>query len=422
MLNHKPYMGILVVNNYISDEPLAFYGSEMKSSNVTEIALHQAAQDSDTGEVVKQKLLHKIRLTDYQFGLLVGRPNFGDGGEVTQLFHHGYHTPEFTLAPEKKALVDDFNKLLEGGSGQVRGFIDEGIAIVNESIEEKRMTKAAMSRLQHLVAMMSNYVTNNEKFYASELSTHARQRVDEVKNSILRTISLARNELASPLLLENSQEADDLPTMSPRSFMYIGCGGSSSTPLFNEGNIYNGHVNVEFKSVKTQDGVDGAGPRHTSVTLSPSQYARFLRADQVEVTCTITRLNHQRVESVPEGSDPHVMDLTESHQAPEYREYADVARTLADGLAGGVYNGKKGRDKLLEDMMAASSLLDSYLEKTTSLKKEALSESFVRHQKDMLVFAEKQVAELPCIEKEAVKNVMRKMASQLVMLPNHNKE
>ena len=394
-------MGVLVVNHYTSKELISFIGAQLPSPNVTEVSLYSAYLED--GLVHKDEVLASVKMSDLQFGQMIGRPNFSDGQICTTEFikehdifdaigNDGYKTD----------LSKRVNELLESENDNILRFFDTMLEIVNKFSETSRLSKSAKVELEKYLNLASQYVEGNEAYALNQINEVASKRVNEIKSTIHQTIRDAhRIGGESALKLEDLSNEKKGQRISNVGYLNVLVNGHSGGLLFDEINSSSSVVSVEMKAAKLAEG-DVCSIREMRLSdkknifrikMSPEQYAQFVRADSMEVSCTIDRFCDHYCGSVDEAHTDDVQPL-KIKAGGTLEAYQSFMSDMLDAVEKGQYKGKKGASVLLDEINKAKSLYADYVEHSKPEKEKAIADIADKHQRDVERFGNEYIKKI----------------------------
>lgn len=404
-MKQRNYMGVLVVNHYTADEAIDCVGAQLPSPSITEIALYRASKDINTGKVIRGDMISKIHMSDHQFGHMIARPNFNSGQLVTIDNVSGYKVSklENEFDPTKQDLSAEVNSLLgNDDDNQVARFINEMLALSESAVEKNRLIKRDKEEIQKYGRMLLTYVQSNENYALNVINKVAEKRSNEVKSSIHHTIRDAHRIGGEALLsIENKADSDNAPRLSSAGFMMVSLGNSTSEPLFDDVNMSHSVVGITLatavakKSIfSTREDMFSKEEELFKVIMSPEQYARFVRADKMEVSCTISRLFAEKMDEF-DRNDTREVQYSPSEGSDLFSEYIHAVKQVINGLEEDKYKGKAGLRSLLDGFKLVKERYEAYLQDSTDAKLSATQAVFEDHQKRLSEFFENEVALLP---------------------------
>jgi len=294
----KDYMGVMVINHYVSKDPVDCFGSQIPVQAITEIAIYEGGYD-DNGKVEKGSLLTKIRMSDLQFGRLIAKPNSSYHSTTLEAltgfdidFSHLQQSPDVKKMSNSVSIND--NKDL-----QIVRFLKEIESIANESKSKSRIVKR--SELIRLLETLLNNAPKNLEYGFQELAEIATKRVSEVKSQLHSIIRNSYRSNSSSLFIENMTSSKERLSCLSSALISHNAG---QRRLFDSAGVCHETVsleangdsawNVEKALARHESNVDmplsrsiHLSKRLVSVTMSLDQYARFVRSDNTDVPCTI---------------------------------------------------------------------------------------------------------------------------------------
>jgi hypothetical protein len=328
-MKRKDYMGVMVVNHYVSETPVSCFGTQTPVKAITEIAIHEGGY-ADDGRIVKGKLLTKLRMSDLQFGKIVARPN-SSGHDCTLEHLSGFsvNLEQLEQDPAMSRLADAI-KTSGSKDAQTSRFISEISELIDESNAKKRLVNK--KELVKLFGLIQSNSVSNFKHHIREVGRVGMSRVMEAKSQVHNIIRNSYRLSTSPLLLENlnSTEGDLELSCLAKAAVY---NSSGSVDLFDTVgghadfvtfNLYAESTNYVQKEIDKINSKDEGGLKDNifisnevaCVYMSLEQYARFVRADATEVPCTISNVGKYKSNDKVE-KDPRELLLgdidTESH-------------------------------------------------------------------------------------------------------------
>jgi hypothetical protein len=302
-MSKKDYMGVMVVNHYVSESPLSCFGTQVPVKAITEIAIHEGGYDEE-GRIVKGKTLTKLRMSDLQFGKIVARPN-SSGHDCTLEYLNGFavNSEHIEQDPARTKLADAIEKSGNKDT-QISRFISEISVLIKESNVKKRIVQK--KELLHRFKLIQVNSTSNFKHHVEEVGRVGMSRVLEAKSQIHNIIRNSYRLSTTPLRLENlTNDKGDFElsclakaaiyNSSGRVDLFDTVGDSSDFVTFNLYAESSSHVQKEIDKVnsKSDDGLKDhifISNEVARVYMSLEQYARFVRADATEVPCTINKV------------------------------------------------------------------------------------------------------------------------------------
>lgn len=417
-IKYRNYMGVMVVNHYTADEAIECIGAQLPSPSITEVALYEAGKDTETGSVVRGKLLAKVHMSDHQFGMMISRPNFNSGQLVTLSHIDGYDiTPIISQDdPAKDNLNAEIQHFLGRENNQVARFIKEMIELSESVVAKNRLNKSDKTEIKKYIGMLLSYVKAEDSFSLNEINHVAEQRVNEVKSAIHHTIRDAYRIGGKPLpaLADNRQPVVDNKQLAPAGFMNISLGGSCSLNLFDDVNSNDSVVGITLSSAALRQNIDvikkdeyRSEKQLFSVDMSAEQYARFVRADKMEVACTITCRFSESMDAI-EDEDTRKLAFDPSSATDAYQDYVDAVNAIQQGIDNDTFKGKAGLARLLDSFNAVQAAYERYLTDSTEAKLDAAQAVFNEKQQSVSDFFKQEIQLLP---KDVQKKIVKPLQS-----------
>lgn len=424
-IKQRNYMGVMVVNHYTADTAIECIGAQLPSPSITEVALYEASKSIDDGKVIRGKLLAKAHMSDHQFGMMISQPNFSYGQLVTLNHIDGYDiTPIASHCdPAKDNISAEIQHFLGNNANQVACFIREMIELSESVVAKNRLSKSDKSEIKRYIPMLLSYVEANDSFSLNEINHVAEQRVNEVKSAIHHTIRDAYRIGGMPLpaMENNYQPVTTDKQLDPAGFISIHLGGSSSSNLFDDINTSNRVVSLSISSAALRRNIDViekdeycSEKQLFSVEMSAEQYARFVRADKMEVACTITRRFAERMDTI-EDEDTRKLTFTPSSATDTYQDYVDAVNVIQQGIDNETFKGKAGLAHLLESFNAVQAAYERYLTESTDAKLDAAQAIFNEKQQNISDFFEKEVQLLSVDVKNKVVKPLQSLVTKVNM-------
>jgi len=425
----RNYMGVLVVNHYTAEEAMECVGAQLPSPSITEVALYQASRDTETGVITRGKQINKVRMTDLQFGQMIGRPNFGSGQLVTIEASQDHIVSPLDKGEdpsEEKLKVEMANLLRGGDSGQITRFFKEMGELTDKMTKRGRMIKSDHNELEKYLRMFSSYVKNSEDYSLNSINKIAARRVDEAKSSIHHTVRNAYRIGHDPLLSIDDKRSDTgkLQTIGAAGYMMVSVGGSTSMKLFDDINMSHSVVSLRLATAVLQppDKRISNTPSYRSeqgmsdVQMSPEQYARFVRADRMEVPCTITRRGRQEMDEFESEDTRDVKFNTATNDSEGYNTYLAAISAISDAVNSDELKGKDGMRKLASMFTAAEDAYEVYLKESSEDKVKAVGGVFAHHQKEIAQFFDSEVKNMPEDLRKKIGKPLGNIVSQVNLL------
>lgn len=431
-IDKEDYMGIVVVNHYTPETPLECMGAQIDSVGITEVALYEASFDVEERRPIKGDLISKLRMTDWQFGTLVGRPNYNEGVLCTLEKYAKANVLPVSQAVniEKSSLSKKADKALSHNT-QISSFIEE---LNNYSLAISKKGRIGVSDTKGMIKLakvLKFNLSSNENHDINLFHEKARERYFEVLSNIHNTVKDSYR-LSGYSLIENKTESQSsgFDDMSPAVFFNVSTGTSSSQNLFDDYNTRDSLVSMtlhtaelEIREDPSRDDCYSSSKSLWKIYLSPEQYARFLRADKAEVSCTIQRLNRKSTGTV---DDYHTaMSLSDSALSPKKNtpqtqvDLFESLDTISSKLKDGLYKGKIGISQLCEDTELLTSLYDAHVKGRVVTVENALEEIMVDHNEKTKKSLNLEVSLLPDALKDQAFNslsLMLKKSSDIKLI------
>lgn len=398
----KDYMGIVVVNHYLNDRPLSFFGVDTPSPNVTELAFYSAAQNKETGEIVKQEELARVRFSEFQFAQMLGQTSNGIGRPATLISLRGYDVARYVPDIEGSKLAETMKHYLDdGASGWAIDMIDDMLEEASEANVERRLTKKQKESLIRNAGMVRSFVSANEMSALDDFKKASEKRTQELMSSIHSTVRDAQRIKLGALPLADSTLGGQREKKAPHALLDINTGGSGSTPLLFDGDgIEEKTISIKLSGTDydQKESVQLPSDNYVAANLSLLQYARTLRADSAEVPCTYTRIMGKECSKMDRAPRDEVMSSFEHPQAFEdYRDAIDdVIATLetAKGVA--------LVDALPDKVKNVKRLYELYVKSTYGARETKLEEVIEHKISKIKAHFEREIAGLTNDEKEKV--------------------
>lgn len=432
-MKSKNYMGVLVVNHYLAEKPVDCVGSQLPSPSITEVAMYSASRNTDTGEVVRGELISKVRMSDLQFGAMIGNPNSGEGQLVTieSLSRFNVLPIDKNEDPAEDELKFEMSNLLKGGGhGQVSRFFDEMLERGETIINRGRMTKTDETEINKYLGMLSTYVKISEDYSLNSINKIAAKRVNEAKSSIHNTIRNAYRIGGEPIkAIESHVEGSDaLPSLGAAGFMSANLGGNTSMKLFDDINMTHSVVSISLSSAVLRPPCDIINePTYrkemslVDVHMSPEQYARFVRADKMEVPCTITRLYADTIDDFDSEDSRDIKFESSVGKDELYSIYLDKVADISKRMDAGDFKGKTGMREFVSMLKAAQTAYEEHLAGSGDKKTQAVSDVFNFHQKEVVSFFQEEVKALPEGSRKQIMKPLEGIIPKVNLLKNTEK-
>jgi ribosomal protein L17 len=302
----KDYMGILVVNHYVADEPKICFDSQIEVKAITEIALHEAYLD-DNGKIQRGELLSHVHMSDLQFGKIISKPNSGSGQSVTLNNFKGHLIDsEQIFKDPKNTKLDKTYAKTKSLDDQILRFLKEINIIIDEFQKTGKMSAKTKKELENLVQLIKSNSLSNHRYSLECLSNVANNRLNEAKSELHHLIRDSYRGINAPIdipMLENKGLVSGKNVLSPMAKMGVSH-VQGRTNLFDAVSEVDNYITLslhgldkekmEVEIVKSQEDEIRSGELFINnnifrLCLTLEQYSQFVRADQSEVPCTIQR-------------------------------------------------------------------------------------------------------------------------------------
>ncbi len=416
------YMGLLVVNHYVAETPITCLGAQTRASGITEIALYEASYDNHKRQPIKGALISKMRMADWQFGVLVGQTNRGKGHVTTLEAHDGFDVnhPDHEVNIAANELKRSAGIALSSDK-QIDRFFNDMEGLASEAITKGRLLKSVQNEIAHTATCFLQNLPANERYHISEFNEIARKRYLEVSNSIHNAVRDAYRRQGEPLLLDNKEET--LPSMSATVLLGINMGSNNSLTLFDDINTHESTATMELHTADPYESTLTDNPewRYTNgdllwkVSMSPEHYTRFLRADRAEVSCTITRRAGEKIGDVPAKHTAEPIDERKSQSTTlsVEREALNIAvSALIEKLKQGKYRGKAGLNTLRDDIIHARDCYAEHLESNNEEIAGKLEHVLEEQQENIQNALAQEILALPEADREKTMRILTNMVSE----------
>lgn len=309
----KDYMGVLVVNHYVADEPKMCFDSQIEVKAITEIALHKAHLD-DNGNIQRGELLSHVHMSDLQFGKIISKPNSGTGQSVTlNNFKNNSIDSEQIFKDPKILKLDKTYSKTKSLDDQILRFLKEINIITDEFQKTGKMSAQTKKELAHLVKLIKSNSSSNHRYSLKCLSNVANNRLNEAKSELHHLIRDSYRGINAPIeipMLESKDLVSSQKILSPMAKMGVSHMQGRAN-LFDAVSEVDNYITLslygldkekmEEEIVKSQEDEIRSGELFISdsifrVCLTLEQYSQFVRADQSEVPCTIQRFKDTEIQ------------------------------------------------------------------------------------------------------------------------------
>jgi uncharacterized protein YaaR (DUF327 family) len=426
-IEKENYMGVLVVNHYTSEKPIVCFGAALPSPCITEVAVHRAGKDSVTGEVVALELIAKVRMTDLQFGKMIGQPNTHGAHMVTFLDVEGYtidevQTEDNIANKELKSRVETYVK--SAGDSNFERFFTELKNFGSKLSSTRKLGVKDKQEIKKYAGILSTYVRSNVEFGYKEINESSSARVNELKASIHAIIRDAHRP-RDKKMLECSTPAGEHPMLAPYGYMGVNVNSQGSSLLFDDVNSNSNHVSIDIHTAHKKEssalGNRSFMPDNLLVTLKLSleQYARFVRADGAMVPCTLKYVLGKKSDSVEEvysGNLDAVKSATKVSEMPSYQKYIQSVKVISDGVDANVFKGKAGSELYNQAVDEAQAAYQAFLVDGMDDRISGVGGIFDHHQREVQKFFEAETKMLPVETKKAIEVPLLGITSTIKML------
>lgn len=418
-MNRKDYMGVMVVNHYVSPTAVSCFGSQTPAKTITEIAIFAGGYD-EKGSIVKGEQLAKIRMSDLQFGRLIARPN-SHGHPTTLELLHGYRVNEGHLQnnPDERRLK---NLIKSSGSkdNQISRFIREVEEIAHESKEKKRLVRK--KELIHLLSLISSNAPANFKFHFQQVGEVGAKRVIEAKSQIHSLIRNAYRMKTQPLAIEDKTATNtevfscfanaQVMHRSGHTRLFDTVGDTFESLSFeilaeNEEDVMKRVALMENEDSESRSDRLYISRRVAEVHLSLDQYARFVRADNTEVPCTISRVGsyiaHDKVDADHRESLMGNLKKDAREILSDLLSAASEAATIID------HNGARSaseRNKLIDICLSLASIYERTESQIEDHSQKVAQNVLSAYQDEINQYQEEELEKLPAPERGAMKRLI----------------
>lgn len=408
----RDYMGVIVMNHYQASPPVACVDLDKPAIAMCEFALYQGSLCQETGRVHKETLLGAWQMSEMQWGMLMSRPNFSLGQPVTftALDKHTLFEPVKDHAESR--LGEAVSSVLSADP-QLVNFLDESHKALQQAHQKGRL---GSHDCQNVVRALTSFVNNlqpNADHDMSVVLEEANKRAREAAHDIYRAGQRAGSAKTMPLTLAPIGSSQDTPAQKSAStlgLMQINVGGQGGYPLFMD-TASHGHVSIEVDYAQQKDSATG-GKRLMScgcaleLRLSPGQYARMVRAEAIEIECTLLRV-FGHVASKPEQS-MLMHQISSKGEVPSREDLAlrQQVEAIVSRLTQGNTKGKAVLSELEKDIGALKAQYQQYLQAITPARQAKLEHVMQSQQQWLAQEVEKQVALLPQAQQAAIEKTL----------------
>jgi len=399
-------MGVMEVNHFSSQVPVACYGAQLRPTAITEIAIYDAHQ-KENGEIAKDNLITKFRLSSHQFAKLICRTN-ASGHSATLESLSGFEVDEsqMELNPAETKMSRDVSKSALPDE-QISGFFSELDSLMESSKEKGRLVQA--KEIEHLLKIVSNNAPSNYRHYLKELAITGNQKMNEAKSQIHSIIKNHYRLNESPLKLEDSSNK-----LFSKMILSPFCEASinhytGSNRLFDEiGRTGNG-VSLSLKCISTSEVEERLNDKlnlrddyihfnkeMVRITFSFDQFARFVRADKTEIPCTLTRIVGREIkDKITVDAREMVLGDVDSDVDAILSDFLNKMKETIEHLSS--TKGKKtaDRERLFELYDEAKSILNSTQQEKANLTRRVANDVVDSLQSEINRFSNDELLQLP---------------------------
>ena len=415
---HKDYMGIIAINHRVDAQPVECAGSSIVSPAITEIAVYRAAMDMTTREAVKREMIAKIRMTDAQFGTLIARPNFNDGELCTLEMLEGFQVEEYHR--EDDYTSSDIKRAVHraiSGDNQINRFLDECKSLTEEAVSSGRFPAALKKSLIHNLNLLHN-LKGNERAALEEVTELANKRVNDTHATIKQLMRHVNRKVKEQFALSAPDNQRSARKISPYAMLGISVGGGSSFELFNDVNTHGSTVSFTLKSAELREDTFDTDRNESSyracgelfrLSISPQLYSLFLRSEQGEFPCTLTRFAGKGTDIVEYHHTARVDAQVEIKTPRNVDDFLTQADSLAERIGKGEFKGKPGLRLLDAEVSALRECYTAYLNGKRDTHIDNISSILQEHQALLSRKIDTEVAALP----DAIRDEARAITAPL---------
>ncbi len=407
-MKRKDYMGVMVVNHYVSSDALICHGSQSPVNAITEIAVYEAGYD-DNGKIIKGDLLSKVRMSDLQFGKLIARPNVtGHPATLEHLVNYNIHDAHLEESPDINRLSREVKKSANKDSQTLR-FINEIEAIIEESKSKKRIVKK--KDLQKLLALILSNAPSNFKYHFEEVGKVGNHRVIEAKSQIHSMVRNAYRLHEEPLLIEKDKDDGHnvvsclcsavITHYSGRTRLFDAIGDSNEYASFNVTGGSVADIDKQLDEIEDAKSDTSRSDIYMNrelleVYMSLEQYARFVRADNTEVPCTISRIGQIKPNDKVEVDrrEQLIGDLNKDSDAvlSNLLKTVKAAKELIEKTG---CNAAKHRSELIELCESLTACYEDTLPKIRQHSNEVVTKVMKSYQDEIEAYMGEELEKLP---------------------------
>lgn len=376
----EPYMAFIQIEHQDNQRQQYCAGAQSCPPGLVEISLYAAGLNEETRETKKGNLLFRSRMTEYQFGMMVAKPNTNDGQLCTNEFTRGYAVNPYLREadPEAKKLHQAIEKHLSPDP-HVEAFLHKLQGMTQEALDKGRMSKTLQTQIARYLQLSAGSLDESRKFNASMINEVAHQRVREAKVGMRRLIT--SQEPTERELIIDRRDTEDLPSIEAPGFLQLSTSRSTSQELFADINIHANPLALSFRLSRVNHNTDSNSPpcyqaskMLWEILFSAELYPTLLRGDGALCCCTLIRFAGQRTPKVPIEHTAEIPKQTDIN-SDEFGDdgFVDAACDIYDKLIANHFKGKVGLTNLNRLVEELPLLYRDYLSQNhESAKRQAL--------------------------------------------------
>lgn len=201
-----PSMAILKISHTLNEEPQYYFHTDLSSQSEAQIEIYSASMDKKTGKPIREKLIHKLVMTEKQFGDLMVNHNRANGMPLTIEVMDGKVVGKFDadidITKNKMRNIRNASDV----TNQTDRFARELQELVDKCDNAGRANKSDITEINKITGMMLGNFTSNARYSIGKLSSETNKRIVEAGVNTHFSVNQIAAIGGHKLTLENKTE------------------------------------------------------------------------------------------------------------------------------------------------------------------------------------------------------------------------